>query len=68
MPPRAARVSNRLCPYSTEAEGRAAREEAVASQLGVFRALLPKVLKDLGQIPDPRQPKQVKHKRTVVWL
>ena len=45
-----------------------AREEAVASQLGVFRALLPKLLKDLGKIPDPRQPKKVKHKLTVVLL
>ena len=68
MPPRAASVSNRLCPYQTRAEERAAREDAVASQLGVFRALLPKLLKDLGKIPDPRQPKKVKHKLTVVLL
>jgi hypothetical protein len=39
---------------------------AVAGQLGVFRALLPKLLKDLSKIPDPRQPKKVKHKLTVV--
>src|SRR5919108_3267255 len=68
VPPRAASVSNRLCPYSTEAEERTAREDAVASQLGVFRALLPRLLKDLGKIPDPRQPKKVKHKLTVVLL
>src|SRR5919197_5100744 len=61
--PRGASVSNRLCPYSTEAEEQAAREDAVAGQLGVFRALLPKLLKDLGKIPDPRQPKKVKHKK-----
>ena len=40
----------------------------MASQLGVFRALLPKLLKDLGKVPDPRQPKKVKHKLTVVLL
>jgi DDE_Tnp_1-associated len=68
LPPRAASVSNRLCPYSTEAEEQAAREDAVAGQLGVFRALLPKLLKELGKIPDPRQPKKVKHKLTVVLL
>jgi hypothetical protein len=68
VPPRAASVSNRLCPYSTEAEEQAAREQAVAGQLGVFRSLLPKLLKDLGKIPDPRQPKKVKHKLTVVLL
>ena len=68
LPPRAASVSNRLCPYSTEAEEQAAREDAVAGQLGVFRALLPKRLKELSKIPDPRQPKKVKHKLTVVLL
>jgi DDE_Tnp_1-associated len=68
LPPRAASVSNRLCPYSSEAEEQAAREEAVAGQLGVFRTLLPKLLKGLSKIPDPRQPKKVKHKLTVVLL
>src|ERR687891_2513407 len=68
VPPRAASVSNRLCPYSTEAEEQAAREEAVAGQLGVFRKLLPKLLKELSKISDPRQPKKVKHKLTVVLL
>jgi hypothetical protein len=68
VPLRRASVSNRLCPYPTEADEQAAREEAVAGQLGVFRQLLPKLLKDLGHIPDPRQPKKVKHKLTVVLL
>ena len=49
-------------------EEQAAREDAVAGQLGVFRALLPKRLKELSKIPDPRQPKKVKHKLTVVLL
>jgi hypothetical protein len=66
--PRAASVSNRLCPYSREAEEQAAREGAVAGQVGVFRTLLPKLLKELSKIPDPRQPKKVKHKLTVVLL
>lgn len=66
-PPRAS-VSNRLCPYQDEAEERAAREAAVAGQLGVFRSLLPKLLKDLSQIDEVRQAKKVKHKLTVVLL
>src|SRR5688572_25718017 len=66
--PRAASISNHLCPYSTEAEEQAAREDAVAGQLGVFRTLLPKLLKELGKIPDPRQPKKLKRKLTVVLL
>jgi hypothetical protein len=59
VPLRRASVSNRLCPYPTEADEQAAREEAVAGQLGVFRQLLPKLLKDLSHIPDPRQPKKM---------
>lgn len=43
-------VSNRLCKYCTEAEEQAAHEEAVASQLGVFRGLLPKLLRDLSTL------------------
>lgn len=61
-------VSNRLSPYETEAEEQAAREEAAAGQLGVLRQLLPKLLKDLAKIPDPRQPKKLKHKLTTVLL
>lgn len=61
-------ISNRLCPYSTEAEEQAAREEAVAAQLGVWRPLLPKLLKDLSKIPEPRQPKKTKHRLAVVLL
>jgi hypothetical protein len=68
LPPRARSVSNRLYPSQTEAEEQVAREQAVAGQLGVFRALLPKLLKDLSKIPDPRQPKKVKYKLTVVLL
>ncbi len=67
VPLRRASISNRLCPYP-EADEQGAREEAVAGQLGVFRQLLPKLLKDLGHIPDPRQPKKVKHKLTGVLL
>ena len=61
-------VSNRLCPYRNEAEEQAAREEAVASQLGVFRTLLPNLLKDLNKIGEPRQAKKVKHQLSVVVL
>ncbi len=67
-PLRKASAVNRLCPYRTEAEEQADREGAVGAQLGVLRRLLPKLLKDLGKIPDVRQPKKVKHKLTVVLL
>ena len=68
VPPRPSSVSNRLCPYPTEAEEQSAREAAVAAQLGVWRPLLPKLLKDLSKIPEPRQPKKTKHRLTVVLL
>ena len=63
-----ASVSNRLCPYQTKAQEQTIREAAVAAQLGVFWGLLPKLLKDLSKIPEPRQPKKLKHKLTVVLL
>jgi hypothetical protein len=66
--PPASRVSNRLCAYQTQAEKQAAREEAVAGQLRVFRRLLPKLLKELSKIPDPRQAKQSQHKLAVLLL
>ena len=68
LPARPVSVSNRLCPYRDEAQEQAAREAAVAGQLGVFRSLLPKLLNDLNKIGDPRQAKKVKHKLTVVLL
>ena len=61
-------VANRLCPYQDETEEQAARAAGVAGQLGVFRALLPKLLKDLSKIGEPRQAKKVKHKLSVVLL
>lgn len=61
-------VSNRLCPDLTVEAEQARREEAVAGQLGVFRQLLPKLLKAFSKIADPRQPKKTKHKLTVVLL
>jgi hypothetical protein len=61
-------VSNRLCPYRSEAEEQGARAEAVEGQLGVFRRLLPTLIKDLSKIPDPRQPKKSKHKLTALLL
>ena len=61
-------VANHRCRFESIEQEQAAREAAVAGQLGVFRALLPKLLHDLGKIPDVRQPKKVKHKLTVVLL
>ena len=61
-------VSNRLCPYRTEAEEQAARESAVEGQLGIFRQLLSGLLKDFSGLSDPRQAKKVKHQLSAVLL
>ena len=66
--PKRPSVSNTRCPYQTQTEEQAAREEAVAAQLSAYRCLLPQLLKKLAQIPEPRQPKKLKHKLTVVLL
>ena len=61
-------VSNALCSCQTVAEEQGLREEAVRGQISAFRSMLPKLLKDLAKIADPRQPKKSKHKLTVVLL
>ena len=45
-----------------------ARQEAVEEQLKVYRSLLPTLLKRLGKIRDPRNPKTLRHKLTVLIL
>jgi hypothetical protein len=66
--PKCPSVPNRLSPYQSVAEEQAAREEAVAAQIAVYRNLLPGLLKKLAKIPDPRQPTKVKHRLTVVLI
>lgn len=66
--PKRQSVPNRLSPYQSVAEEQAAREEAVAAQISVYRNLLPGLLKKLAKIPDPRQAKKVKHQLTVVLI
>ena len=61
-------MPNRLCPYQSVAEEQAAREEAVAAQISVYRNLLPGLLKKLAKIPEPRQATKVKHQLTVVLV
>ena len=52
---------------STEEEG-IARTEATWEQLKVLRAELPRLLKRLAAIPDPRNPRKTKHKLPVLLL
>lgn len=49
-------------------EERAARQEAAEEQIRIFRSLLPTLLKRLARIADPRNPKTLKHKLTVLVI
>ena len=59
---------NHMCAYKTVAEERAARMEAMSEHVRIIRCKLPLLLKRLSRIPDPRNPKKVKHKLTVLML
>jgi len=64
--PSTATLSNRTCPYKTLKEEESARLEALTQQIKAYRALLPVLLDRLSKIKDPRNPKKVKHKMTVL--
>jgi hypothetical protein len=49
-------------------EERAARREAAEEQIKIFRSLLPTLLKRLSRMRDPRNPKTLRHKLTVVMI
>ncbi len=66
--PPTATLSNRRCEQKTEAEERAARLDAVRQQIQAYRAVLPVLLKRLSKIEDPRNPKKIKHKLTVMMI
>jgi hypothetical protein len=61
-------IPNRKCEYKDVAEERLARQNAVTEQVRIFRAKLPILLKRLSDIEDPRNPKKIKYKLTVLML
>jgi hypothetical protein len=61
-------IPNRKSEYTTVSEEQKAREEATLEQMRVVRAKLPVLLKRLSVIEDPRNPKKIKHKHTVLML
>lgn len=61
-------ISNGKCRYQSPEEEGVARTEATWEQLSVLRAELPRVLKRFAAIPDPRTPKKIKHKLSVLLL
>lgn len=61
-------LPNRRSDLETAAEEKAAVQEATEEKLRIYRLLLPGLLNKLARIPDPRSPKKVKHKMTVLML
>jgi len=61
-------IANRKCPYKNVEEEKAGRLEAVSQQVKVYRAMFPVLLKRFSKIADPRNPRKIKHKLTVLMI
>lgn len=61
-------LSNGKSELTTVEQEKQVRQEAVEELLKVYRCVLPTLLKRFGKIKDPRNPKTVKHKVTVLML
>ncbi len=61
-------LPNQKCPYQTVEEERQARLDALSQQVKVYRAMLPVLLARLSKMSDPRNPRKIKHKLTVLML
>src|SRR5207249_2006686 len=57
-------IGNGMSPWKTVEEEQQARQEAVEEQIQAYRSALPTLLKRLGKIRDPRNPKTIRHKST----
>jgi hypothetical protein len=66
--PASATISNRTCVQKSEEEERSARLDAVSQQIKTYRSQLPILLQRLAKITDPRNPKKIKHKLTVLLI
>ncbi|MFO7952369.1 MAG: transposase family protein [Bacillota bacterium] len=59
---------NRKSAYKTVDEEKEATQYTTEDALEVYTQLLPGLLKKLSRIPDPRQPKKIKHQMTVLMI
>ena len=67
-PPCTATSSNSTSNYNSVAQENAGRNDAVSGLLQVMRQLLPVLLKRFAKITDPRNPKKLKHRLTVLMI
>jgi len=63
-----ATISNGKCQHENVEEEKSARLDAVSQQVKVYRMMLPVLLARLSKIRDPRNPKKIRHKMTVLML
>ena len=68
IPPAASSPPNSKSRFQSTEEESAARTEAVSGLILIMRQMLPILLGRLGKIPDPRNPKKLKHQLTVLML
>ena len=61
-------LGNGKSEWTTVEAEQQARQTAVEEQLRVYRSVLPTLLKRWGKIRDPRNPKTLRHKLTVLML
>ena len=61
-------ISNRKCEFETAMEEIDDRYEVAAEVLKVYSRYLPGILKDLSEIEDPRNPKKIDHKLSLLML
>jgi hypothetical protein len=61
-------LENGKSEWKTVEEEKQARQETAEEQLRVYRSLLPRLLKRLAKIRDPRNPLLIRHKQTVLLL
>ncbi len=61
-------IFNRKSAYETVEDERFARNEAVADSMNIFRKKFPVLLRRFNEIKDPRNPKKVKHKMTILMI
>ena len=68
IPPTASSPPNRKSRFQSTEEESAARTEAVSALVALMRQMLPILLRRLGKIPDPRNPRKLKHQLTVLMI
>ncbi len=59
---------NSTCEYETVKEEFAARNAIVTDQIKIIKSRLPDLLKQLSKIKDPRNPKKIKHKLSILMI